>query len=147
MSPPSPETYRILIVDDKEELLVSLEFALRTLAGFQVETATNGAEGLRKAIELHPNCMIIDVVMPELNGYQLVHALRGDPATAGIPLVILSALIQETDQALGMYAGADQYLTKPTKPQDLIEAIRRAIALSEEERQQRLRALAEDGEA
>lgn len=147
MSPPSPEPHTILIVEDNEDLLASLALALRTLGGFRVETAVDGVQGLAKAVELHPDCMVIDVVMPELNGYQLVRALRGDPATSGIPLVILSALIQETDHALGMYAGADHYLTKPTKPQQLIETIRRAIALSEEERQQRLRTLAEEGEA
>jgi DNA-binding response OmpR family regulator len=136
----------VLIVDDDAPLLESLSFALRTLGGFRVETASDGAEGLHKAIEVHPDCMIVDVMMPELNGYQLVRALRGDPATAGIPLVILSALLQETDQVLGMYSGADQYLTKPVKPQHLIEAIRQAIALSEDERTQRMRTLAEQGE-
>lgn len=143
---PSPEPYRVLVVNDSDDLLAAVTFALRTLGGFVVETASDGAEGLQKAVELHPDCVVIDVVMPELNGIQLVRALRGDPATAEIPLVILSALIQESDYARGMYAGADQYLTKPTKPQDLVDAIRRAIALSDAERQERMRALAEDGE-
>jgi len=146
MSSPSSEPYTVLVVDDSAELLDAVTFALRTLGGFQVETAADGAEGLQKAVELQPDCMVIDVMMPELNGFQLVRALRGDPATASIPLVILSALVQESDHARGMYAGADQYLTKPTKPQDLVEAIRRAIALSDEERRRRMRALAEDGE-
>jgi CheY-like chemotaxis protein len=147
MSSPSTEPptgpCTVLVVDDNTDLLDSLSFALRTLGEFHVETAADGAEGLRKAVEIHPDCVVIDVMMPELNGYQLVRALRGDLETASIPLVILSALVRDTDQTLGMYSGADQYLTKPIKPQHLIEAIRRAIALSDEERQQRLRALAE----
>lgn len=132
----------VLVVDDNADLLASVSFALRTLGGFRVEVATDGAEGLAMATEIRPDCVVIDVKMPEIDGIQLVRALRGDPATARIPLIILSALVQETDQALGMYAGADVYLTKPTKPQVLIEAIRHAIALSEEERVRRLRDLA-----
>jgi two-component system cell cycle response regulator len=89
---------------------------------------------------------VIDVKMPEVDGIQLVRALRGDPETAPIPIVILSALVQEADQALGLYAGADQYLTKPAKPQAVVEAIQRAIALNAEERAQRMRALAEEDE-
>lgn len=134
----------ILIVDDNEELLGSLEFALQRLGGFHVALATDGADGLEKAVALRPDCMVIDIKMPEIDGLQLVRALRGDPATAGIPLVILSALVQDADRALGMYAGADQYLTKPVKPATLVEAIGRAIALTEEERQRRLRALVEE---
>ena len=136
----------ILIVDDNEDLLGSLTFALQRLSGFRVKLATDGADGLEKAVALHPDCMVIDVKMPEIDGLQLVRALRGDSATADIPLVILSALVQDTDRALGMYAGADQYLTKPTKPQTLVEAIKRAVALSEEERQRRLRDLAEEAD-
>lgn len=133
----------VLIVDDNAELLGSLEFALQRLGGFHVAVATDGADGLEKAVALRPDCMVIDVKMPEIDGLQLVRALRGDPETAGIPLVILSALVQDADRALGMYAGADQYLTKPAKPATLVEAIRRAIALTEDERQRRIRALAE----
>jgi len=143
MSSYSEIAHTVLIVDDNEELIASLSFALRTLGSFRIEVAGDGAEGLAKAVALHPDCMVIDVKMPEIDGLQLVRALRGDSATADIPLVILSALVQEYDQALGMYAGADQYLTKPSKPQVVIAAIRRVIALSAEERMRRLRDLAE----
>ena len=134
--------HSVLIVDDNEELIGSLSFALRTLGSFHIDVASDGAQGLAKAVALHPDCMVIDVKMPQIDGLQLVRALRGDPATADIPLVILSALVQEYDQALGMYAGADQYLTKPAKPQVVIAAIRRAIALTSEERRGRLQELA-----
>lgn len=146
MSSYAENAHDVLIVDDNEELIGSLSFALRTLGSFRIEVASDGAEGLAKAVALHPDCMVIDVKMPEIDGLQLVRALRGDPATADIPLVILSALVQEYDQALGMYAGADQYLTKPAKPQVVIAAIRRAIALTGAERTRRLRDLAEADE-
>lgn len=144
MPPSSGRHHRVLIVDDNADLLGSLTFALNTAGGFLVETAADGVEGLIRAVELRPDCMVIDVKMPEIDGLQLVRALRGDPQTASIPLIILSALVQEQDQVKGLLAGADQYLTKPTKPQILIEAIRRAIALGEEERQRHLRALLEE---
>jgi two-component system OmpR family response regulator len=144
MSSPLGQPVTVLIVDDNTDLLDSLAFALGATGGFRVETASDGAEGLERALALRPQCMIIDVKMPQIDGLRLVRALRGDPETASIPLIILSALVQENDQAAGMFSGADQYLTKPTKPQVVIEAIHRAIALSAEERQRRLRALAED---
>lgn len=144
MSSPPATPYTVLIVDDNEQLLASLSFALKALGGFRIEVATDGVEGLIKALELQPDCMVIDVKMPEIDGLRLVRALRGDPETAGIPLVILSALVQPADQVLGMYAGADQYLTKPSKPQAVIEAIRHVIALTDEQRHRRLRELAED---
>lgn len=134
----------VLVVDDNPDLLESVAFALRTLGGFLVETATDGVEGLERAVQLRPDCMVIDVKMPTIDGLQLVRVLRGDPATASIPLIILSALVQENDQAAGMFSGADEYLTKPTKPQVLIAAIRRVMALGEEERLRRLRLLAEE---
>lgn len=144
MNSPPGTRYTVLIVDDNEQLLASLTFALKALGGFRIEVATDGAEGLIKAMELQPDCMVIDVKMPEIDGLRLVRALRGDPETADIPLVMLSALVQPADQALGMYAGADQYLTKPAKPQVVIEAIRRAIALTTEQRRRRLRNLADE---
>jgi CheY-like chemotaxis protein len=134
--------YTVLIVDDNDELLASLRFALSALGPFQIVTASDGAEGLVRAAEAQPHCVVLDVKMPGVDGLQLARVLRGDPETASIPLVILSALIQDKDQTVGMLAGADQYLTKPTKPQQLVEAILQAIRLSEEERLQRMQALA-----
>ena len=136
----SSSKYTILIVDDNEDLLNSLRFAISVLGDgeFQVETAKDGAEGLERVYEIHPDCLLIDVKMPTLNGYQLVHVLRGDPDTASIPLVILSALVQERDSLAGMLAGADQYLTKPASPQSIVAAIRHSISLTAAQREQRL---------
>jgi CheY-like chemotaxis protein len=131
----------ILVVDDHRDLLDAVTFALSTQTRYTVETAEDGVEGLEKAIALQPACIVIDVKMPGLNGNQLVRVLRGDPATAAIPLIILSALVQPHDQWEGLASGADQYLTKPLDRQELISAIERAIQLSEQERlafQQRL---------
>lgn len=137
---------RILIVDDSPILLESLTFAL-SMRGFHVATAADGITGLERAVALQPECIVIDVKMPGLDGLQLVRVLRGDPQTAHIPLVILSAMVQPADQSAGMFSGADRYLTKPTHPQDIDAAIRQAIALDGEMRAARLRALAEEDEA
>ena len=90
-----------------------------------------------------PECVIIDIVMPGLDGYQVVRALRGDPATAEIPLVILSALAQDHDHFRGLAAGADQYLTKPVRLERLFAAIDQAVMLAQTEREERARRLAE----
>ena len=140
MKPTHP--IRVLIVDDSPILLETIAFAL-SMRGFTVETAADGITGLERAVQLQPDCLVIDVKMPGLNGLQLVRALRGDPLTEHIPLVILSAMVQERDQIVGMFSGADQYLTKPINPQVLDDAIRRAIALDAEARAERLRGLAE----
>jgi two-component system alkaline phosphatase synthesis response regulator PhoP len=128
-------------------LLESLRFAISVLGDgeFQVETALDGAQGLERVYEVHPDCVIIDVKMPNLNGYQLVHVLRGDPETATIPLVILSALVQERDYQAGMLAGADRYLTKPASPRIIVDAIHQCIDLTENERIRRLQELIEQG--
>jgi DNA-binding response OmpR family regulator len=138
----SSPSYTVLIIDDHDELLEALRFALSALGPFRIETASDGAVGLERIYELRPHCVVIDVKMPGVDGLQLARTLRGDAETASIPFVILSALIQEKDQTVGMLAGADQYLTKPTKPQELVEAIMRAIRVSEEERLHRLQGLA-----
>jgi CheY-like chemotaxis protein len=137
-------TYKVLIVDDNPNLLSIISDSLLELGDFQVVTAADGAEGLATYYAEHPDCMVIDVKMPGLDGYQLVRAIRGDPETAGTPLVILTALMQDGNRFAGMAAGVDCYLTKPVKPQDLVAAIQQAIARSEAERRRQLRVLVEE---
>jgi len=137
--------YLVVIVDDNSELLASLTFALTTRPSprFRIITADNGVDGLEQICALQPHCAVIDVKMSGLDGTQLIHALRGDPTTASIPLVILSALVQENDRLRGLYSGADAYLTKPTTPDALIDAIEQAISLSANERATRMQLLLE----
>lgn len=144
MSVPGGRAYTVLIVDDNRDLLDLITESLTLLGGYTVITAENGADGLERAFSVRPDCMVIDIKMPDLDGYQLIRALRGDPASAAIPLVILSALVQEKDRLAGMLVGADQYLTKPIKPPELVAAIQEAIQLSQEERLRRVHALLDD---
>ncbi len=133
----------VLVVDDNVQLLSFITDTLTELGNYRVVVADDGIKGLERCCELHPDCMLVDVKMPGLDGYQLVKALRGDPATADVPLIILSALAQETDQLVGMLAGADQYLLKPVDPLELVAAIERTIQVSAEERRRRQRELAD----
>jgi len=141
MSTPSANGYTVLVVDDNADLRALVAESLRKLGGFAVVTAEDGAVGLERYFDVRPDCVVIDVKMPGLDGYQLVRALRGDPASSATPLVILSALVQERDRLAGFLSGVDEYLLKPVSPLELVRMIKLVIARSEAERQQRLRAL------
>jgi DNA-binding response OmpR family regulator len=142
MEPGSRAT--VVLVDDNLELLEVLARSLEHLGGFQVAPAVDGVQGLELVVALRPACVVVDIMMPGLDGYQLVRALRGDAATAAIPIVVLTALSAERDRLAGLISGADQYLVKPVKPQALIAAIHQAIIVSQQERTARLRTLAEE---
>jgi CheY-like chemotaxis protein len=142
MATPTEGHYTLLIIDDNIELLEMLTDGLSH--HFTNVTAQDGIEGLTKFFEARPDCAIIDVKMPGLDGFQLVRALRGDPETASIPLIILTALNQDQMRFTGLASGVDQFLTKPVMPSELIPAVYQAFALGQEERQRRWRALALD---
>ena len=127
---------RILVVDADEGIADTLAAILRQ-EGYQVAVAYDGVQGLEQVYAEHPDCVIIDVKMPRMGGYQLVRCLRGDARTADIPLIILSAMTREEDQMTGLLSGADEYLTKPFKPTALNEAIERVLRLTPQERQNR----------
>ncbi len=130
----SSPVYRVLVVEDDEDLIDLLARSLTNIGHFTVTVATDGAAGLEQYYVDRPDCMVIDVVMPQVNGTQLVRALRGDPETANVPIVMLTALATERAQFIGMASGADSYLTKPITPQALALAVHEAIARSEADR-------------
>jgi DNA-binding response OmpR family regulator len=138
--------YTVLIVDDDPDLLQLLTDGLELLGKFTVVRAENGEQGLERYFETTPDCVIIDVVMPELDGFQLVKALRGDPDSAQTPLIILTALAQDKNRFTGEAVGADQYLVKPVTPRDLIDAVRQAVTISPSQRLERQQQLALEGE-
>lgn len=144
MATPSGAGYTVLVVDDSAELRSLVAESLRKLGRFNVVEAQDGIEGLERFFEVHPDCVVIDVKMPGLDGYQLIRALRGDPASSGTPLVILSAMVQEKDRLAGFFSGVDEYLVKPVGPLELVQTICRVIGRSDDERRQRLRTLLDE---
>lgn len=147
MSTPVGNGYTVLVVDDSADLRALVAESLRKLGGFTVVTAEDGAVGLELYFEKQPDCVVIDVKMPGLDGYQLVRALRGDPASAATPLVILSAMVQERDKLAGYLSGADEYLVKPVSPLALVQTVRQVIDRTVPERLRRLRMLLADDQS
>src|ERR1051326_1376780 len=139
--------YTVLVVDDDPDLLQLLTDGLELLGNFTVVSAADGVQGLERFFEVRPDCMIIDVKMPGLDGYQLVRALRGDPESASTPLIILSALAQEQNQFAGLALGADEYLVKLVDINDVVAATQRAVQLSPQDREKRMQALLDRVEA
>jgi CheY-like chemotaxis protein len=134
----------VLVVEDNADLLDLLVRSLNRIGHFTVIGASDGIAGLDRFTAVRPDCVVIDVKMPGLDGFQLVRAIRGDPETASTPLIILTAMAQDKDQFAGLAAGADLYLLKPITPQDLAAAIHHVIQLDQAERERRMRALADD---
>ena len=115
---------RILVVDD-EERLRSLLRAYLTQEGFSVLTAVNGREALRVARQERPDLIILDVMMPEMSGYEFLRQYSGERDIA--PVIILSAKVEEADTVLGLGLGADDYVTKPFSPRILVARVRAVL--------------------
>jgi CheY-like chemotaxis protein len=137
----APPHLRVLVIDDDPDLVTLLTRGLQVLGHYDVIAATDGAKGLERVDEVRPDCIVVDVRMPGINGYQFVRALRGDAATESIPIVMLSALIQDREQLAGMLSGADAYLIKPVRLAELVQTIEQALRLSDEERRRRAKEL------
>jgi twitching motility two-component system response regulator PilH len=114
---------KILVVDDSPtERFFFAE--LLTKSGYDVVTAENGEEALTKAKSENPNLILMDVVMPGQNGFQITRTISRDPGTAHIPIIICTSKSQETDRYWGMKQGAKDYVVKPVDPKDLLSKIR-----------------------
>ena len=115
--------HKILLVDDsKTELHVLSE--LLTKRGYKVRTAENGEEALKRLQEDKPDLILMDVVMPGQNGFQLTRAITRDPAFADVPVIICTSKNQETDRVWGMRQGARDYVVKPVNPEELLAKIK-----------------------
>ena len=111
---------KILIVDDEQDIVESLKFVLES-ANFICYCAYNGEDGLRLAKELVPDLIILDVMMPKMNGYKICRLLKYDAKYKNIPILMVTARSQEEDKLIGEETGADEYITKPF---DLDEVVR-----------------------
>lgn len=114
---------RILIVDDDPRYLDLLQFTLEA-EGFDVSAALNAAAGMEMALANHPDVIVTDVAMPEMDGYMLAAGLKSDPRTMNIPLVFVTARGYDADRRTGQNIGAAGYLTKPFSISELVQRIR-----------------------
>jgi DNA-binding response OmpR family regulator len=117
----------VLVVEDDPVILRLLEVNFE-LEGFGVVLAHDGAEGIEMARSHRPDVIISDIMMPRTSGLELLTTLKGDPATKEIPIILLSAKAQTSDLKTGMDAGADDYVTKPFEPLDLVERVNALLA-------------------
>jgi DNA-binding response OmpR family regulator len=117
---------RVLIVDDERTLarVIGIRFEA---AGFEIDTAFSGESGIEAAINRPPAAIVLDVRMPDLTGFEVLDRLRADPRTASVPVVFLSANVQDSARAAALAAGAVAYLTKPYDPAEVIAVVTRAI--------------------
>ncbi len=118
---------RILIVDDSPSQLLGLKRLVEKL-GHQVLTAADGAAGVEATRREKPDLVLMDVVMPNLNGFQATRSITKDPATANIPVILVTTKDQDTDRVWGMRQGAKAYVTKPVDEAELLEALNKALA-------------------
>ncbi len=109
---------RILVIEDEEDILALIQYNL-IKAGYRVECVTSGEEGVAKATALHPDLVILDLMLPGINGFEVCRRLRAEPGTAELPIIMLTAKGEDADIVSGLEIGADDYLTKPFSPQVL----------------------------
>jgi DNA-binding response OmpR family regulator len=114
---------KILIVDDDPNALRLIGYALQR-QGYEIVVAQTGQQAMDKVQSEKPNLIILDIMMPEIDGYEVLHRLRADPATARVPVILFTARSQVDDKISGFEAGADDYLTKPVTPAELIARVK-----------------------
>jgi len=117
---------KILIADDEPYILRSLSFALKK-EGFDIIIAYNGEEALEKARQFNPKILFLDVMMPKKNGYEVCNKLKSNPQTKDIYIIILTAKGQILDKEKGLTTGADEYITKPFSPREIVNKVKKIM--------------------
>ena len=121
---------KILIVEDENDVADLLSLNLRK-AGFRVSTAADGANGLQKARDDRPDFIILDLMLPKMSGLEVCRVLKGDTVTAHTPILMLTAKAEEIDRIVGLEFGADDYVTKPFSPREIVLRIRAILRRGE----------------
>ncbi len=117
---------KILIVDDEADIIEILQYVLEA-QGYECITAMDGEEGLKSARELKPDLIILDVMMPKINGYKISRLLKYDNKYKDIPILMITARSQEEDKIIGEETGADEYITKPFNVDYVVEKVKKYL--------------------
>lgn len=118
--------YKILVADDEPPILRLMEFILAR-EGHQMLVAVNGEEALAQVAEHKPDLILLDIMMPRVDGYEVVRRLRADPDLSSIPIIMLSAKAQDADVQKGVDVGVNEYVTKPFSPPHLVEVVNKYL--------------------
>lgn len=117
---------KILVVDDEKDLVETVIFRLQA-SGYEVISAYDGQEGLDKAKKEKPDLIILDLMLPKMNGYKVCGLLKSDSRYSKIPIILFTARAQESDKSMGMEVGGDAYITKPFDPPALLAKIKELL--------------------
>jgi two-component system alkaline phosphatase synthesis response regulator PhoP len=123
----SPKTgSRVLVVEDEQDVAELLRYNL-SKEGYEVILVGNGADALKRAREAKPDLILLDIMVPQLNGWEVCRRLKQDPETRTIPVIMVTGRVEEGDKVLGFEMGADDYVTKPFSPRELVARIRAVV--------------------
>ena len=114
---------KILLVDDEEAVLALVSATLADDDRYSLFLANNGEEAVRVAVREQPDLLFLDVMMPDMDGYEVCRLLRKEPSTADIKVIMLTAMVQDIDRCKALEVGADEYMTKPFSPTALLEKV------------------------
>jgi len=119
---------KILVVEDEPDFLELLRIHFKD-EGFAIATAKNGVDAVRKARSLQPDLILLDVMLPELDGFAVCEILRNDAATASIPVIMVSGLCGQLTRCAGIESGATEFVTKPTSPEFIVSKVKETLQL------------------
>lgn len=119
--------HKILIVDDEPNIVISLEFLMQQ-SGYEVDIARDGEEALQKIASFEPDLLLLDIMLPQLNGFEVCQRIRENPQWNELKIIMLSAKGREMDVSKGIALGADAYVTKPFSTKDLISKVQLLLA-------------------
>jgi DNA-binding response OmpR family regulator len=117
---------KVLIVEDEQDVAELIRFNLAR-EGYDVRVALNGTEALRQAREFHPEVILLDIMVPQLNGWEVCRRLKQEPETHTVPVIMVTGRVEEGDKVLGFELGADDYVTKPFSPRELVARVRAVL--------------------
>ena len=118
---------RVLIVDDEPNIVISVEFLMKR-EGFEVSVARDGEEGLAAIRQQRPDLVVLDVMMPKLNGFEVCEAVRADPDLSGVRILMLTAKGREAEIKKGIELGANTYMPKPFSTRELVDKVKALLA-------------------